>query len=146
MTETRPPAPRPCESCPYRADVPSGIWAADEYDKLPAYDQPTFAQPTAVFLCHQQDGRACAGWAGCHNGDHLLALRFAGRDGLSRETAEAIRDYRSPIPLHPSGEAAAAHGLAELEQPGSDADRIRGKLVRFGRAAVVTGSSPRKEG
>jgi hypothetical protein len=31
-------AARPCASCPYRKDVPSGIWAAHEYTKLLAYD------------------------------------------------------------------------------------------------------------
>ena len=52
---TRPPAPRPCDSCPYRQDVPSGIWAASEYAKLPAYDAPTCAQSARLFLCHQHD-------------------------------------------------------------------------------------------
>jgi hypothetical protein len=138
MAETRPPAPRPCVSCPYRTDVPSGVWAADEYEKLLAYDRPTFEQPIAVFLCHQQDGRACAGWAGCHDGDHLLALRFAGRDGLSPEVADAIRDYRSPIPLHPSGAAAAARGRAELETPGPAAVQLQKKLLRQRAAATET--------
>lgn len=131
MSDVRPPAPRPCESCPYRLDVPSGVWAESEYAKLPAYDLPTGEQPAAVFLCHQQDERACAGWAGCHDGTTLLALRLAGiRPNLSVATAEAIRDYRSPVPLHPSGAAAAAHGLAELEAPGPAADEARMKLFR----------------
>ncbi len=144
MTDVRPPAPRPCESCPYRTDVPSGVWAADEYEKLPAYDQPTFAQPPAVFLCHQHDGRACAGWAGCHEGDELLALRFAGARGdLSVETANAIRDYRSPVPLHSSGTAAAAHGLAKLDRPGPAAECLQVKLLR--QRGTNTGSYPAKE-
>jgi hypothetical protein len=42
--------------------VPSGAWVAEEYAKLPAYDRPTGEQPAGLFLCHQQDGRACAGW------------------------------------------------------------------------------------
>lgn len=130
MSNVRPPAPRPCESCPYRRDVPSGIWAAEEYTKLPAYDQPTFDQPHGVFLCHQQDGRACAGWVGCHDMDESLALRFAAISGVPAETVEAIRNYVSPVPLWPSGTAAAAHGLAEVEMPGSDAGRLIGKLTR----------------
>lgn len=129
--EIRPPAPRACITCPYRLDTPSGVWSADEYQKLPAYDLPTGEQPTAVFLCHQHDGRACAGWAGCHDGDGLLALRLVGfRPELSPATAAAIRDYRSPVPLHSSGQAAAAHGLADLCTPGPDADRARAKLLR----------------
>ncbi|WP_336794377.1 DUF6283 family protein [Gordonia malaquae] len=50
------PAPRPCESCPYRRDVPSGVWAESEYEKLRAYDAPTGEQPVRLFLCHQYDG------------------------------------------------------------------------------------------
>ena len=25
---------QPCSSCPYRKDVPSGVWAHHEYEKL----------------------------------------------------------------------------------------------------------------
>jgi hypothetical protein len=35
------PTKYPCPSCPYRKDVPSGVWAPEEYDKLPAYDNDT---------------------------------------------------------------------------------------------------------
>jgi hypothetical protein len=129
--DVRPPAPRPCESCPYRRDVPSGVWAPEEYAKLPLYDRPTFEQPPAVFLCHQQDGRVCAGWAGCHDMDESLALRFAAH-GMPADTLDAIRDHVSPVPLWPSGEAAAAHGLAEVDAPGADAERVIAKLVRRG--------------
>ncbi|MFD7961193.1 DUF6283 family protein [Streptomyces zaomyceticus] len=40
-----PPAPRPCASCPYRRDVPSGVWSRGDYVKLPLYDGPTWTQP-----------------------------------------------------------------------------------------------------
>lgn len=126
----RPPAPRPCESCPYRRDVPSGVWVAEEYAKLPAFDRPTAEQPPGLFLCHQQDGRACAGWAGCHDMDASLALRFAAIFGVPAETLEAIYDYVSPVPLWPSGAAAAAHGLAAIDAPPADAERLIDKLTR----------------
>lgn len=129
MSAVRPPAPRPCESCPYRRDVPSGVWVAEEYAKLPAFDRPTFEQPPAVFLCHRQNGRVCGGWAGCHDMDESLALRFAAV-AMPAETVEAIRDFVSPVPLWPSGEAAAAHGLADVESPGEDAELLIGKLSR----------------
>lgn len=51
-SQVRGPAPQPCASCPYRRDVPSGIWAAEEYAKLPAYDADTPFQPPHLFLCH----------------------------------------------------------------------------------------------
>lgn len=31
VSSLRAPAPRPCESCPYRRNVPSGIWTEEEY-------------------------------------------------------------------------------------------------------------------
>jgi hypothetical protein len=140
----RPPAPRPCASCPYQLDAPSGVWAASEYAKLPPYDEPTFTQPTALFLCHQHDhgddrARVCAGWAGCHDGDELLALRMAAMTGeASVETVEAIRDYVSPVPLHETGTEAAAHGMRDLHAPGPDARTAIDKISRT-RGDLTTG-------
>ncbi|MFE5407000.1 DUF6283 family protein [Streptomyces sp. NPDC056580] len=39
-------------------------------------------QPPGLFLCHQNDrgddrARVRGGWVGCHDGDHVLALRVA---------------------------------------------------------------------
>jgi hypothetical protein len=110
--------------------VPSGVWVAEEYAKLPAYDRPTGEQPAGLFLCHQQDGRACAGWVGCHDMNESLALRFAPIVGVSAETVEAILDYVSPVPLWPSGAAAAAHGLAAIDAPPAAAERLIDKLTR----------------
>ncbi|MCC9181145.1 DUF6283 family protein [Mycolicibacterium mageritense] len=75
------PAPRPCASCPYRRDAPSGIWDASEYRKLPAYDGEAQDQPLNLFVCHQTNGddpnaRLCGGWVACHGGE-LMALRLA---------------------------------------------------------------------
>lgn len=131
-----PPAPRPCRTCPYRQDVPSGIWDTTEYAKLPRYDEPTFAQPTAVFLCHQHDraddaARVCGGWAGCHDGDDLLALRVGVASGeITVETADAIRDYASPVLLFASGAEAAAHGMREIHRPGAPACTAMAKISR----------------
>lgn len=131
-----PPAPRPCASCPYRQDVPSGVWDAAEYAKLLAYDGPTFAQPTALFLCHQHDrsdtaARVCAGWAGCHDGDELLALRVGVASGeITVAAADAIRDYVSPVLLFASGAEAAAHGMREVHRPGVAACVAMAKITR----------------
>lgn len=91
---TQPPVPRPCQFCPYRRDVPSGVWSEEEYAKLPPYDRPTYAQPTRLFRCHVHDrdsdqATVCGGWAGCHDGDHMLALRIAHiTKEITLETAE----------------------------------------------------------
>jgi hypothetical protein len=127
----RPPAPRPCESCPYRRDVPSGIWDAEEYAKLPDYDAETAYQAPGLFQCHQQDGRLCAGWVAVHNMEHCLALRLGVLSGAVDETdVDAIVDYRTDVPLFASGADAAAHGLRDLARPGLEARRMADKLRR----------------
>jgi hypothetical protein len=136
---TKAPAKAPCRSCPYRRDVPSGVWHESEYDKLPRYDGDTTAQLDAgafgAFYCHQADGRLCAGWVGCHDMNESLALRFAARE-LAQEEIDACFDYVCPVPLWGSGAEAAAHGKAEIAVPGAKArrtiDRIERKQARRG--------------
>ena len=137
----RPPAPAPCGSCPYRLDTPAGVWSADEYDKLPDYDDETAYQPPSVFLCHQQDGRVCAGWAGCHDMDESMGLRFAiACDQMTPETAEAVRQYVSPVPLHPDGATAAEFGKGEIETPSPRAIQLVQKLDRKQKRRTRAGS------
>lgn len=94
------PAKVPCGSCPYRRDVPSGIWEQHEYDKLPQYDGETWQQSPAVFLCHQRDGHLCSGWLACHGPEELLALRFPG-------AAHPIAfSYKTDVPVFSSGDEA----------------------------------------
>jgi hypothetical protein len=100
--------------------VPSGVWAASNYDRLRAYDAPTGQQPPRLFLCHQNErdsaqARICAGWAGCHDAANLLALRVAlVLDDITAAAYEATVDYRSPVPLFDSGAQAADHGEQQL--------------------------------
>lgn len=126
------PAARPCGSCPYRRDVPSGVWAAGEYERLPAYDYPTPFQPPALFFCHQQNGKLCAGWVGCHDMYESLALRLQASMGsiLTDEDIEAALSYESPVPLFDTGLEAAQHGLANVQAPDANAQRIIDRLVR----------------
>jgi len=125
------PAPAPCGSCPYRLDTPAGVWSADEYDKLPDYDGATWEQPTSVFLCHQQDGRVCAGWAACHDMRENLGVRFAVACGaMHPDTAMAVIDYTTPVPLHPTGAEAARFGKGEIEAPSPEAVEMVRRLDR----------------
>lgn len=134
--QTKPPAREPCGTCPYRREVASGVWDEEEYAKLPGYDAETLWQPPAVFVCHltgrdNNQWRICAGWAGCHDGEHLLALRLAVHHGIiSAETRDAVIDYVSPVPLFTSGAEAAAHGMRDIDQPGESATRAIRKIVR----------------
>lgn len=118
------PPPVPCGSCPYRCDVPSGIWEADEYDKLPAYDGETFEQPLALFMCHQRDGRLCGGWLACHDKDHLLALRFTQVD-------PSAYAYTTDVPVFASGAAAREHGLRDIDNPGPRALALMAGITKM---------------
>jgi hypothetical protein len=115
---------RPCSTCPYRRDVPSGMWAAEEYDKLPLYDAPTPAQPVEGFACHSTPDEWCNGWALTHSNrgqEHeLLALRFHG-----------VTDLPEPaVPLFASGAEAAAHGMRDIDDPSPAACAAVARLER----------------
>lgn len=117
--------PTPCEACPYRLDVPSGLWAEDEYEKLRAYDLPTAEQPMKVFACHANPGSLCNGWAIVHTTRghefDLLVLRVSlPEGGIPRET----------IPLFDSGNDAADHGEAEIDYPSDEAREVIDRLIR----------------
>lgn len=130
MSKPNLPAKNPCGSCPYRVDVPSGVWSLTEYAKLHAYDGPTASQPLGLFMCHQIDGRLCAGWVGCHDMDESLGLRISASSGeLSEQEVDAIRAYTTDVELFPSGQAAAEHGMAEIEEPSPEAIRAVEKIV-----------------
>lgn len=125
----RVPAPRPCGSCPYRCDVPPGVWDAVEYAKLPAFDGPTYTQPPSVFLCHQEDGRLCAGWAAVHDMADSLGLRLAvSRGDLTPAEVQEVIDYETDVPLFESGAEAAAYGVAAVSMPPASALRVIEKL------------------
>lgn len=132
--QVRGPAPQPWASCPYRRDVPSGIWAAEEYAKLPAYDAETPFQPPHLFLCHQTSAdnpraRVCAGWVGCHGSD-LLALRLAAARGIIDGTELDInRITDASVALFSSGADAADHGLRDIDTPGVRACEAMNKIA-----------------
>jgi hypothetical protein len=123
------PGKAPCGTCPYRADVPAGIWSADEYAKLPTYDGEPVDQVLngglGLFYCHQQDGRLCAGWVGCHNSGQFMALRLH-----AAQVAPEAFTYVSPVPLFSSGAAAAKHGLSGVAKPDARAQTAIKKLLR----------------
>lgn len=124
------PAPSPCESCPYRRDVPSGVWSVTEYQKLRKYDEPTHAQPAGMFQCHQTGrgddrSRLCAGWVACH-GTELLSLRLGVVTG---EVEAAVMDYTTSVPIFESGAEAARHGMRDINRPGKKARDLVAKIA-----------------
>lgn len=119
----------PCVSCPYRKDVPSGIWAAQEYDKIEQYDKPTFAQPRGVFMCHQQDNSLCRGWLDCH-GYNLLSVRMACSTGkLSAIEVESALVAGPSVPVFATAGDASKHGRKSIARPGPKAQALMDKLL-----------------
>lgn len=120
------PSGAPCGSCPYRRDVPAGVWHASEYEKLRRYDGGTVEQliagGTGLFFCHQNDGHLCAGWVGCHDMGEAVAVRLSPVD-------PSTFTYESPIPLFGSGAEAAEHGLSGVADPDEKARTAIAKLA-----------------
>lgn len=123
------PARRPCRSCPYRRDVPSGVWDFVEYDKLRLYDRPTAEQPPGAFYCHQQDGRLCAGWVAVHDMINCLGIRILAAV-IPEADVDAIIDYTTDVPLFGSGAEAADHGEREIMSPSLEARMMVDKIRR----------------
>lgn len=126
---------KPCSSCPYRCDVPSAIWAKKDYDKLRGYDGSTVEQAvagaTALFRCHQAPDRLCAGWVGCHDMYHSLAMRIHWSRSVKNP---AVFDYVCPVPLFASGAEAADHGMRDMDNPSPEAVLATDKIVRIRKA------------
>lgn len=120
------PAPPkvPCGSCPYRRDVPSGIWSAEEYEKLPLYDGETWEQSLGLFMCHQGDGCLCGGWILTHDREHLLALRL-------HEVDEAVWSYNPGTSVFQSGAEAMAHGVRDIMHVSPEAQRKIAGLIKL---------------
>jgi hypothetical protein len=120
MSEIRSQA---CSACPYRQDVPSGVWSQKDYDKLPPYDAPTSAQPLAPFACHATPGHLCHGWAVVHTSrghEHdLMALRVSSGGEVPPAST----------PLFGSGTEASEHGKRDIDTPSDEARRVATKLV-----------------
>lgn len=105
--------PAPCKFCPYRKDVPSGVWHKSEYEKLPEYDRPTCEQPSALFMCHEKTGSICCGWSQCHRWE-LLSLRLA-------SYKERFEIPTITTGIFESGRKALEHGMRLIKRPNAKA-------------------------
>lgn len=113
-----------CSACPYRRDVPSGVWHESEYEKLRPYDNDTAYQPQAPFFCHATQEFLCHGWA-VVGGYDLLALRI-----LELSALEPIDIPPTRVPLFSTHAEAADHGLAEVKRPSRKARSVGDRLLR----------------
>lgn len=121
--------PAPCKSCPYRKDVPSGVWHEDEYKRLPRYDGEIIDQAingaVGLFMCHQKNGCLCSGWLACHGPDKLLATRL-NAGSLDPE----VFSYETKVPVFSSGGEAAEHGMRDINKPGAKAQQVMDRLIK----------------
>lgn len=126
--------PTPCTTCPYRVDVPSGIWAKEEYEKLVAYDRPTFEQPPNLFMCHQSNNSLCTGWVQSHaNREHafdLLALRMIDRRKVDVDQVSKVAQSEPMVKLFLTGSGARRHGLKQLAKPGPKAKSAMKRITK----------------
>ena len=130
MTERLAPPAKPCGSCPYVKGTPAGIWAAEEYEKLPAYDADTPHQPTAIFYCHQRTGCICGGWLLTHDRNHLLSLRLAPVFGVDLD--DSVWTYNPEgVEVFASGKEACDYGLSGVDAPSEEAQRKMRGLIRL---------------
>lgn len=123
---------RPCLECPFRRDTPPGIWAAEEYQKLPDYDQGGLA--FAPFHCHQENASGvptlCRGLISALKFDSVAVRLLVAFGVLTVEQVEAT----CPVPLYSSGREACDAGMAGVRRPGAKAVRAIEKLeARLGR-------------
>lgn len=116
---------QPCSACPYRLDVPSGVWDPSEYEKLRPYDRPTGEQPLAGFSCHATPEAYCHGWAVVHmnrgSSFELLALRLSPVD---------IDVPAASVPMFDSGNDAADWGQQDHDNPSAQACAVIARLTR----------------
>jgi hypothetical protein len=119
-----------CQVCPYRRDVPSGVWAAVEYEKLAEYDRETAQQPPSFFGCHATPEHICHGWAVVHGrqgpGHELLGLRLLAAIGEWDMSNEIPPEG---TPLFSSGGEACEHGKRDIENPSPEALRAVRRLA-----------------
>lgn len=118
----------PCNTCPYRRDVPSGVWSVEEYEKLREFDRPMADQPQHAFACHATPEHYCSGW-GAVGGFDMLALRVRACAGHPAEWDGVIPEPSTA--LFASHTEAADHGMRDVDAPSIDAltamDRLFGK-------------------
>lgn len=123
---------RACGSCPYHRDTPSGVWAADHYQLLATYDeQPGQTPALATFHCHQENatGRptVCRGWLSTHRDS--VAVRLA----LCMGKLQPADVPTQPEPdYYGTGTEASLAGLAEIDAPSPEAQRLMDKLLASG--------------
>jgi hypothetical protein len=135
-------APAPCTTCPYRRDVPAGIWAREEYLKLPGYDRQPFGgvESLATFHCHQEPeiGKptVCRGWLSVHADS--VAVRIARFQGLiTKEDMATIPIHAEPN-LYSTGADACRAGLKGVRRPGKKARSAIEKLKKRKAATEAT--------
>lgn len=120
----------PCGSCPYRKDVPAGVWHPEEYTKLSGFTpkDPRSVPAMGTFLCHnheEKDRVLCRGWTFVERESPAVKLLvYLGRV----EPDDVCQTPRTP--LFETGQEAALHGLSGVKKPTKAARRLQDKITR----------------
>ena len=137
MTERLHVAPRGCSTCPYRRDVPPGIWEREEYEKLRMFDRDVsrMEDPTpalAIFLCHQTPMTGvetlCRGWLSTHRDSVAVRLGVT----MNKIDPDLIPDEEESL-YYSSGTEACEAGIAHVDDPPPEAVRASSKLLDLRR-------------
>lgn len=120
---------RPCSSCPYACATPPGVWVAEEYERLPNWDEGHYPPEAGIFLCHHstlgKKETVCRGWLSV--AADSIAVRLAMMDGkITPEQAYAEVD----VDLYATGQEACDAGLAGVEHPDAAAQKVIDKIIR----------------
>ena len=117
----------PCKFCPYRKDVPSGVWSSSEYEKLLRYDNETMYQPMHRFACHNDPELACTGWLAVsmqsNHAHESLALRIRPVD---------VSSFAPDTEFFQTHTEACVHGLRDIDNPSQEAEDamiVLGRIV-----------------
>jgi len=134
---------RACSSCPYRRDVPSGVWAADHYHVLKELDcRRTIKLPyptkdgivmldtpnpsPGTFHCHQSNATGkptvCRGWLSVER--NSIGARLLQMDEMPTEDES---DF-----YYSTGTEACEAGLKGIESPSPEARALVEKLIARG--------------
>ena len=132
--------PNPCNSCPYRRDTPPGVWAKEEYNKLPQRDEATALCGT--FLCHNapEHQTVCRGWLEVHHEN--LSVRLACYEIDWNETNK----QPTRIPLYRSGAEARRAGIKGIARPSRTARQVIARIALKRKRSPKRGALKAKKG
>jgi hypothetical protein len=101
---------QPCKDCPYRCDAPLQQWDKSQFQRLLEVENDDMGN---TYLCHRNDGAACAGWLLDQHRRHLPSISLRMKLAAHRVPHSWLEGLSSPVPLYQSVQA-----MVEANYPG----------------------------